>query len=329
MKTTLFVVSALAASISLVTACGGGGGGGGVAGIGGTGITASGPITGFGSVFVNGVEFETTTTSYSVDDSTSGVGEDDLRIGMIVTVTGTVNDDGLTGTADSIDFDHELEGPISGAITDNGTTKTFEVMGITVEVSDTTTEFDDNITFATINSGDFVEVSGLPDENGTLIATYIDASDDPYQDGDEVEAKGVVSNLNAGAGSFDLTISAGSIPVNFTAGTDLSDLQGGALANGQLVEVKGTLQAGGFAPIDATEIETEGFDDNEDNDVNLKGIITNFVSNSNFVVSGQTVDASTALLEPTNLTLGAGVLVEVEGSIVNGVLIADTVHQED
>ena len=327
MKTTLFVVSALAASISLVTACGGGGGGS-TAGIGGTGITASGPITGFGSVFVNGVEFETNTTSYSVDDSTSGVGEDDLRIGMIVTVTGTVNDDGLTGTADSIDFDHELEGPISGAITDNGTTKTFEVMGITVEVSDTSTEFDDNISFATISSGDFVEVSGLPDESGKLIATYIDASDDPYQDGDEVEAKGVVGNLDTGAGTFDLMISAGSILVNYTVGTDLSDLQGGALAEGQLVEVKGTLQAGGFAPIDATEIETEGFDDNED-DVNLKGIITNFVSTSNFVVSGQAVNASTALLEPTNLALGDGVLVEVEGPIVNGVLIADTVHQED
>ena len=52
--------------------CGGGGNsslaGGG---IGGTGITASGAITGFGSIFVNGIEFETAGASRDVDGVTS------------------------------------------------------------------------------------------------------------------------------------------------------------------------------------------------------------------------------------------------------------------
>ena len=324
----IIISGIMAAAVVLITACGGGGGDTTTAGIGGTGITASGPITGFGSVFVNGIEFETTDSAFSVDDNDIGVGEDNLRIGMVVTVTGTVNDDGITGTADSIEFDHELEGPISGTITDNGTTKTFEVLGISVEISDTTTSFDDNLTFANIASGDVVEVSGQVDETGTLIASYIDSRDDPYQPGDEVEAKGVVSNLDTTAGTFDLVLAAGSILVNYTVGTDLGDLPNDSLSNGQFVEVKGTLQAGGAVPIDATEIEAEGFEDSEDN-VSLEGVITDFVDASNFVVAGQPVNASTADLSPDSLTLGDGLMVKVEGTVVNGVLMAEQVELED
>ena len=54
----------------LVIACGGGGGGGGVAGGGGTqpgidrlGVTG-GVVSGFGSIFVNGVEFETDSAEF-------------------------------------------------------------------------------------------------------------------------------------------------------------------------------------------------------------------------------------------------------------------------
>ena len=52
----------------LTSSCGGGGGGGDVAGGGlsGTGVS-SGAITNFGSIFVNGVEFETSGASISLD----------------------------------------------------------------------------------------------------------------------------------------------------------------------------------------------------------------------------------------------------------------------
>ena len=77
-----------------------------VAGIGGsgitpTGITSSGTITGFGSIIVNGVKFETSTSTFSIDDSPSG-SQDDLAVGMRVTVNGTVNSDGVNGTATSV-----------------------------------------------------------------------------------------------------------------------------------------------------------------------------------------------------------------------------------
>ena len=100
--------------VLFVAGCGGGGGGGSSlagGGIGGTGIT-SGTITGFGSVFVNGVEFETDGSSFDVDDNI-GTDQDVLGLGMVVTITGSINPDGVTWTALSILYDDEVEGPIA------------------------------------------------------------------------------------------------------------------------------------------------------------------------------------------------------------------------
>jgi len=63
--------------------------------------------------------------------------------------------------------------------------------------------------------------------------------------------------------------------------------------------------------------------------VEIEGIIANFVSAGNFTISGQQVDASSAQLSPANLNLADGLLVEVEGPIVNGVLQAAAVNGRD
>ena len=108
--------------------CGGGSGGGGLAGIGGTGVVASGSITGFGSIFVNGVEYEIESGTCEVDDRiVSGNCQANLRLGMVVTVEGTVS--GSTGTASRVVFDSAVEGPVSGLTTGpDGLTKSFNVL---------------------------------------------------------------------------------------------------------------------------------------------------------------------------------------------------------
>ncbi|RLA55858.1 MAG: hypothetical protein DRR04_14460, partial [Gammaproteobacteria bacterium] len=67
------IMLALAASLP---GCGAGGSGGGIAsastqgsggGIGGSGATSSGTIDGFGSIFVNGVEFDTDEAEIEID----------------------------------------------------------------------------------------------------------------------------------------------------------------------------------------------------------------------------------------------------------------------
>ena len=81
-----------AALIALgLSACGGGGGGGSSTvagvdngpsqGISGSGATTSGTIDAFGSIFVNGVEFETNDADITVDGRTGS--EDDLGLSLI------------------------------------------------------------------------------------------------------------------------------------------------------------------------------------------------------------------------------------------------------
>src|SRR4029453_15427925 len=94
LRTALLV--ALAASV--LAACGGGGGGGG--GSGGTGVAASTVSTGVmtkSTTIVNGVPFEDTTANISIDDTPKTATA--LQNGMVVKVLGTVNDDGINGTA--------------------------------------------------------------------------------------------------------------------------------------------------------------------------------------------------------------------------------------
>ena len=66
-KSTLSIAIALT-----IAACGGTAGLDLAQGIGGSGYVSSGSVTGFGSVFVNGVEYDTSSTSFDIDDSGSG-----------------------------------------------------------------------------------------------------------------------------------------------------------------------------------------------------------------------------------------------------------------
>ena len=102
---------------ALVVACGGGGGDQ-VAGIDGGGnpapvainIVSQGTITGFGSVIVNGVRYDTSNATFTIDGSPGT--ESDLAVGQVVVVSGTINQAGTEGTAASVDFDDAVEGPI-------------------------------------------------------------------------------------------------------------------------------------------------------------------------------------------------------------------------
>jgi hypothetical protein len=90
------MLAALAAS--MIAACGGGGGSEPVAGIDRGGVTiAQGPISGFGSVILNGVRYSTSGATITVDDQPGT--ESDLRVGQVVRVEGTVDAGGTTGTA--------------------------------------------------------------------------------------------------------------------------------------------------------------------------------------------------------------------------------------
>jgi len=319
-------------SILVFDGCGSGSGGGGggigglAGGIGGTGVT-SGTLSGFGSVFVNGIEFETDGASRTVNDVTdiSNGSDDDrvLGIGMVVTIIGTVNDDGLTGTADSIEYDNEIDGPVAAAPVEDpdGNSKTLDIFNVTVVVDRNTTVFV-TTDYDSLVQNDVLEVSGYFDANGKLLATRVEKKGVLDLGVSEVEIKGEVSGFN-GIDTFML----GGITVTFDGATEFEDLPG-TVRDGQFVEVKGTLVTTISMSANRIELEEDGFGDDVDR-ISIEGIVTDFDGISNFKVAGQRVDASDATFEPAALaaTIADGDRVETGGSIINGILEAEEVEQ--
>ena len=309
----------IAGALTGIISCGGGES---TAGIGGTGITAVGEITAFGSIYVNGVRYETTDSSISVDDSVAGEG--DLRLGMVVKVTGTINDDGLTGTATTVAFDDAVQGPVRDLTTGpDGLTKSMTVMGRTVIIDSTGTLFEGR-DFTTLANNDVIEVSGFPNSTGEIIAARIEFKEVFVDNSSIVELRGNASNI-VGT-QFDIVSGSTTYTVE-TLGADLSDVPGGVVTDGMLVEVEGTQPGASSTNIDAIRVEREDdlLRDDEDQ-VSLEGIITDYVDDSNFKVLGQSVNASAAIFDPAGLILGNDMEVEVEGAIIGGVLIATEVE---
>jgi len=307
-----FILSALTAAV-MVSACGGDGslGGGDTAGIGGSGFISSGTVTGFGSVYVNGVKFETGSAIFEIEDAS--LSQSDLRVGMVVQVEGTINPDGITGTATGIQYSDDIEGAITSIVENqDATEKRLTVLGKAVIISKTETTFED-VTYAAIAQNDVIEVSGFIDQNGELRASYIELKSISVN---AAEIKGFINNLSG------TRFTVQGINVDASA-ANISDLPTG-LQNNVLVEVKGTYNDI-TNTITASEIDAENNDLSDDADeVELEGLITRYVSNSDFDVNGIPIDTLTAnaVFTPAAPVLQEGDKVEVEGTILNGVLIA-------
>ncbi len=312
---------ALALATGGIAACGGGGGGGDGTPTGAS-TTTVGTITGFGSIYVNGVEYETDSATFDIDDDQS-LTEADLEVGMKVKVEGTVNADGVTGTATSVFYDDDVEGPIDdGSLSDDPSTNppsyTFTIFGLQVLVEAGNTTFEDT-TYTTLTDADIVEVSGYFD--GTqVVATHIEKQDDLD---DEFEVKGTVTTYNAG---IDITVelqNGALVTATIDANTEL-DFSGDP--TGQFVEIEMN------ASLVALEIEIDDEDllDDDDEDVSIQGVLAGDAT-SGWFISGVEINFDDAEFEPASLedNLVAGLALEVEGDMVGGVLIADEVEAAD
>ena len=130
------------ALITMLAACSGGGGGSDSSSSAATGsVSSSGTITGFGSVFVNGVRYST--SNATIVRSGQQVSESNLNVGMQVTVQANSNNN----SASRVEFEEDVEGPVDV----NNNSGTLSVMGQTV-ITDAQTVFD-NGGLATLDSG--------------------------------------------------------------------------------------------------------------------------------------------------------------------------------
>jgi hypothetical protein len=308
---------------ALLVSCGGGSyndepdpGGPPVGGIGRTGM-AVGPISTFGSVVVNGVRYDTSSTTITVDGQPAT--QSDLRVGQVVLVKGVVDVNQTTGTADEIHFEENVKGPVQSIDIATGR---LVVLGQTV-ITGPDTSFDDNIQPASLDGisvGDLVEVSGQTMADGSIVATRIEMK----PAGTAFEVHGTVSNLDSA--NFRFSINA--LTVDYSAAT-LDDFPGGQISNGDFVEAKGSALNGNGALI-ANQVEFKGTPVSGASGlyVEVEGFITRFVSAQDFDVSGVSVitNGSTVFEGGVAADLGLNVKVEVEGELnANGAIVAEKV----
>jgi hypothetical protein len=302
----------------VLISCGSSSGGG----IGGSGVTSQGSITGFGSIIVNGTEFDTTNATIIVEGVEIGVGDliaqDNLDVGRVVTVYGT---DGKSAVADRVVYNDNVEGPVESInVIDPATRKDIVVLGQTVIVNVVTeikgTTFADLEVLALNN--DVVEISGFVDDMGVIWATFLEKTG-VFAPGLIVEVKGFVKNLDIIMRTFEIN----NLTVDYLS-ADTTGLPGGVPANDLFVEVEGTVDVVGGV-MEATEIELEDDLDVEDSDeIEVTGFVTDIVSAFEFTVGNQVVrtDAGTVLVDWPAGGIALGDKVEAEGRLVGGILFA-------
>ena len=313
---------------TLVVACAPGGGGlADSGGMSGTGVS-QGSVSSFGSIFVNGVEWDLSSAVIEIDGFAAS--ETDLRVGMVVRVEGDFDAGNATGTATRVRFEDVLEGPIAGAPVETvpGQVKTFTILGQTVTVDALETIFADGATYAGLVADDVLEVSGFVTTTGGIAATRVSLRG-IFPADDDVDLIGAVANLVVNpddSGMFDL----GTITVRFTPTTPFADVTRAALMNGDRVKVEGTLRLFG-TEIDATDVELEGdglgVDDLDR--VEIEGVAESCPESLDFCVGGVPVDVSMATFDPVTFVPMPGDRVEVEGPLVSGTLEATEVESED
>jgi hypothetical protein len=209
---------------------------------GNTGGTGVGPVTGFGSVIVNGVHYDDAGIDNTNFFDDHGRTKSDLVAGMMVKVTATgVNDVSGTGTATKIEVQRHVDGPLD----DNGVdlaTNRFRVMGQSV-VADTTTVFDNVVAGGLIDLAAIdnlakggrrpeLEVHGVGDDAGTIHATFVHLWDNNIVSGRDVLVKGIVANDNV----VGKTLTLGTSVISYA-------VRPAGLGNGVFVEAKGTFRA--------------------------------------------------------------------------------------
>ncbi|MDH5353637.1 MAG: DUF5666 domain-containing protein [Gammaproteobacteria bacterium] len=296
-----------------------------VAGIGGTGIT-SGEITAFGSVYVNGVKFNTDSAQFEVDgeiyNSQPEAVSAGLTEGMVARIYGSTDANGSTGTASRVVYDNEIEGPVNNPLDLGGGQMSFDIFGQTIIVDEISTRLK-GTSFPLVQD-QLVEVSGFISFNSSVRATFVEgkgvlsaSATSPSQ----VELKGTVD----GFVNQDSSFSVNGLTIDMSA-NPIINTSSGTLANGDFIEVSGTYYQNAEAIL-ANEIEDEDSGFGSDvGEISLQGIVSNSNGLGKFSIGSQTVDAGNAILYPSNSIIEDGVKVEVDGSIVGGILFADEVE---
>ncbi|MGH1439287.1 MAG: DUF5666 domain-containing protein [Cellvibrionaceae bacterium] len=323
----------------LQLACGGGGGQDG------TGrppsnerqVTSVGTITSDDTLTVNGVEYDTSNAIVTIDNELGT--EDELELGQIVVVNGTLDESGETGTAENISFNTNVLGPVSSITPADNVelNNSFVVLGQTINVTPETIYVGSNFIepetpiengrddFDNISVGDHLRIVGFLSAEDELVASYIESITIPAGEmpgeGDNpfYEVNGPISNLDITARTFNVN----DLVVDYS---DLINAE--QLENGILVEVLGSSLSNGDELLANSVVVLSEDIAEVDTRLELEGFITVFDSAQSFEINGLRIesDINTEIVGGTAENIALNKRIEVEGEVDgDGVLIAERI----
>lgn len=284
-------------ALAVVAACGTVKMGGGIAGT----SSIEGPISGFGSILVNGIELDVSSASITIEGDP--VSAADLRLGMVTQIRGVVLPGGRRGTAEIVAVNNLVEGPLESIDIATGT---LGLMGQTIRLAPTTVV--EPTALEDLRVGDFVDVGGFFDANQAIRASRVEhVLEDP-----ELEVRGTIADLDTAAQTFRLA----GLFVEY-ADALIEDAPPGGLANGLYVEVDADdppvaqrVTAVEVTVIDPTLLVEPG------DGVDIDGFVTAILDPDVFVVNGsQTIRLTpdTRYRNGTRESLALDSHVEVDG----------------
>ncbi|MFT7007592.1 MAG: hypothetical protein ACJAXJ_002117 [Colwellia sp.] len=272
-------------------------------------VSSTGVITGFGSIYVDGVRYITDNADININGN-SGSDVSLLKVGMHVTIASN-DDNSETPEASSVSYESEVEGMVSSIDRDN---QTIIVAGTLISYNNLTHFID--ITEANLSVAQRIEVNGYLRQDNSYLATMIKLDSDTSNDQAEY-TRGLIEQLN----TTDRTFRLNQLIIEYSTA-----LIEGELSNGALVKVEGVLTN---ETIIASHIETEMFDGNSDSSseefsrYEVEGIVSAFdATNNTITVNGYTFTlADTVQYQGgTAAALIAGVFVELELSTSRAVV---------
>jgi hypothetical protein len=290
-------------------------GGGGATG---TGYTADGPISQFGSIFVNGIEFSTEGAAISVN-GVPNLSQGDLKLGMVLTVNGSHDPGSATGQAAIAAYNGDAIGAVDRALDARGT---ISVLGQTVW-SDSRTLFAGLSSLADLRVGDEVEVSGYRSPAGVLASRI-----EKIGPVTSVQVQGTVGVLSG------TMFALGNLAVDLS-GAILEDMPLTGLLTGMQVLVKGPPPSAGV--LQATEVRVLRKSYAGSTNGSTTGVIASLLPStgffpsllpSAFAISGQTylVTPATQYVNGSAASLASGRVVKVDYAVVVTTLIVTRVE---
>lgn len=307
------LTAGLLAAALLITHLAGCGGG---VDSGGTGIIASGPISGLGSIFVNDVRFDDDSAEIR-DEQGALLTKDQLKLGMTVIVEGgTLDTSGTpaTSTALAIRVVSDLVGPVASV---DAVAGSFVVLGQTVIVG-ARTLYDGSLAggFSALVPGMTVQVYSQYDP---LTRQYAATRVEQLPDASFYKIRGVVAARDPQAPSLTLgseVIGVGSVAGNAVPPADIGDFLSVRLLpdNAQLA---------------ATSVRTADLMLGDHPVARVEGTVTEIVGSRSFKVNGIAVDAVGAHFDGDEAKVVLGARVGVFGATLAGTLVAARVIVHD